>query len=81
MAAPTPLDRLPAFASLQAHAQRIKATHLRDLFAADPGRTPALTVESQEIHADFSKQRIDRAVLTDLIALLGQTPFAARRAV
>jgi glucose-6-phosphate isomerase len=80
MAAPTPLDRLPAFASLQAHAQRIKATHLRDLFAADPGRTPALTVESQEIHADFSKQRIDRAVLADLVALLDQTPFAARRA-
>ncbi|MEI6475675.1 MAG: glucose-6-phosphate isomerase [Planctomycetota bacterium] len=80
MAASTPLDRLPAFASLQAHAKRMNATHLRDLFAADPGRTPAFTVEAHDIHTDFSKQRVDPAVMSDLIALLGQTNFASRRA-
>ena len=80
MAASTPLDHLPAFALLQAHANRMKATHVRDLFAADPRRTAALTVEAQDIHADFSKQRVDQAVMSDLIALLGQTQFAARRA-
>ena len=53
MAASTPLDHLPAFALLQAHANRMKATHVRDLFAADPRRTAALTVEAQDIHADL----------------------------
>ena len=80
MAASTPLDHLPAFDLLQAHANRMKATHVRDLFAADPRRAAALTVEAHDIHTDFSKQRVDQAVMSDLIALLGQTQFAARRA-
>jgi len=80
MAATPALNELPAFRSLTAHAARIRSSHLRDLFAADPGRAGAFSAEAHEIHMDFSKQRVDAAVMRDLLALLGQTPFAARRA-
>jgi glucose-6-phosphate isomerase len=74
------LNELPAFRSLTAHAARIRSSHLRDLFAAEPGRAGAFSAEAHEIHMDFSKQRVDAAVMRDLLALLGETPFAARRA-
>ena len=80
MAATPALNELPAFRSLVAHAARIRSSHLRDLFAADPARAGAFSAEAHEIHMDFSKQRVDAAIMRDLLALLGQTPFAARRA-
>ena len=80
MAATPPLDALPAHRLLVAHAQRLGRTHLRDLFAGDPARAADLRAESHDVHLDFSKQRIDRAALADLIALLGQSSFARRRA-
>ena len=79
MAATPALNELPAFRSLVAHAARIRSSHLRDLFAADPARAGAFSAEAHEIHMDFSKQRVDAAIMRDLLALLGQTPFAARR--
>jgi glucose-6-phosphate isomerase len=80
MNAPAPLDTLPAHRSLQAHAARLGDVHLRELFAREPGRASAMTAEAHDLHLDFSKQRIDAAAMSDLLALLGQSGFAARRA-
>ena len=67
MAATPALNELPAFRSLVAHAARIRSSHLRDLFAADPSRAGAFSAEAHEIHMDFSKQRVDAAIMRDLL--------------
>ena len=43
---------------LATHAERLKAQHLRDLFAADPQRFERLSVEHDGLLIDFSKQRL-----------------------
>jgi glucose-6-phosphate isomerase len=80
MNAAAPLDTLPAHRLLQSHAERLRPVHLRELFASDPGRTAAMAAEAHDVHLDYSKQRIDAASMKDLLALLGQSGFEARRA-
>ena len=80
MNAAAPLDSLPAHLRLLAHAERLRGTHLRRLFADEPGRAAAMCASAHDIHADFSKQRVDAAAMRDLLALLAQSGFAARRA-
>ena len=80
MNAAAPLDTLPAHRLLQSHAERLRPVHLRELFASDPGRTAAMAAEAHDVHLDYSKQRIDAAAMKDLLALLGQSGFEARRA-
>ena len=58
-----------AWADLQKHQATIATCHLRDLFAADPGRCAALTVESGGLHFDYSKQRVNAETLALLVAL------------
>ncbi len=51
-----------------AHLAEIPRTsHLRDLFSADPSRADRYVVTAGDLRIDFSKQRIDEAVLTALI--------------
>ena len=80
MASPASLDSLPAHRQLVAHGERLRGVHLRDLFAADASRATAFAAEAHDVHADFSKQRIDAAAFRDLLALLGQSGLAERRA-
>jgi glucose-6-phosphate isomerase len=80
MADTPPLDALPAHRLLVAHAARLGRAHLRELFDIEPARAESMRAEAHDVHLDFSKQRIDRAALADLFALLGQSPFARRRA-
>jgi glucose-6-phosphate isomerase len=80
MASPASLDSLPAHRQLVAHGERLRGVHLRDLFAADASRATAFAAEAHDVHADFSKQRIDAAAFRDLLALLSQSGFAERRA-
>ena len=54
---------------LQAHADRLRETHLRDLFAQDPARTEWLCFQRSGLLIDFSKQRIDAPAFADLIEL------------
>ena len=58
-----------AWGALQAHRQTIASCHLRDLFAADPGRCAALTLESGGVYFDYSKQRVNAETLALLVAL------------
>ena len=44
IASPRPIDA-PAWAALQAHYEKVKDVHLRQLFAEDPKRGTRLTAE------------------------------------
>ena len=68
MASPD-LTSTPAWAALEAHHATIGGTHLRELFAADPGRVEALTFEAAGITADLSKHRVTAETLSLLVAL------------
>ncbi len=64
-----PLDSRPEWKALLAHAEKIKATHLRDIFKQDPKRGGELAVNALDMHFDFSKQRVTRETLQLLFAL------------
>ncbi|AXS79009.1 glucose-6-phosphate isomerase [Dechloromonas sp. HYN0024] len=49
----------PAWLALAEHARSIKHRHLRDLFAADPGRFERFSLSQDRILLDYSKQRLD----------------------
>lgn len=56
-----------ALARLADAAQAVPS--IADLFAADAGRSATLTFEGAGIHADFSRQQIDRGLLELLVAM------------
>ncbi|WP_341716149.1 glucose-6-phosphate isomerase [Micromonospora sp. FIMYZ51] len=55
--------------ALRKHADEIRATHLRDLFAADPQRGERLTVEVADLYIDYSKNLVTDETLGLLTAL------------
>ncbi len=69
-----------AWADLQKHQATIATCHLRDLFAADPGRCAALTVESGGLHFDYSKQRVNAETLALLVALAEESGLSDKTA-
>jgi glucose-6-phosphate isomerase len=68
-----------AWAALSADAERIRATTLSELFAADPGRTAAMTHEVAGMSADLSKNLVDAEVWRHLVDLARATGVEARR--
>ncbi len=67
---PTPtLTRDPAWRALEAHAADVGSAHLRELFARDPSRAGALSLEAAGLHADLAKQRITPETVRLLAAL------------
>ena len=61
--------------------RRCATTHLRDLFAADPGRAERLTGEAAGLFLDYSKNRVTDETLRLLVALAEQaaSPSGATR--
>ncbi len=53
--------------------------HLRTLFADDPGRAQRYVVDVADLRIDYSKHRIDDAVLAGLVSLADRSGVAARR--
>ncbi|MGO9083333.1 MAG: glucose-6-phosphate isomerase [Streptosporangiaceae bacterium] len=74
-----PLRDRPAWKALEQHYAQIEGTHLRDLFAADPGRGERLTAEAAGIHLDYSKNRITDETLALLVQLARECDVPARR--
>lgn len=66
-------------AALDAHVRRLAPTHLRTLLR-DEDRPGRLALEAGPLHADFSRQRLDEAVLADLAAWAAARGFGERRA-
>ena len=58
---PSPLRQSVAWQALEAHAEEMRGAHLRDLFAADPGRADRFTGEAAGIFVDYSKNRVTDA--------------------
>ena len=61
--------RTPEWRAVRAHAERLRDVHLRDLFAADPGRAERLRLQVGDVELDLSKHRIDDAALAALVEL------------
>jgi glucose-6-phosphate isomerase len=59
----TPLKQLPAWKALEAHADTLRGTHLRQLFADDPARGERFNAEAAGIFLDYSKHRITAETL------------------
>ncbi|MGA9389630.1 MAG: glucose-6-phosphate isomerase [Candidatus Sulfotelmatobacter sp.] len=73
------LTETPSWIALQAHYEKIKDFHLRQLFADDPGRSERLAVEIAGLYLDYSKNRITDETVRLLLQLAGERGVAARR--
>ncbi len=52
------LTARPEWLALSKHFEQIEPLHLRDLFAADPGRAERLSIEAAGLLLDYSKHRV-----------------------
>jgi glucose-6-phosphate isomerase len=68
-----------AWQALEAHFAEIRDTHLRELFAADPGRGERLVADGAGLHLDFSKNRLTDETVIMLGELAEERGVAARR--
>ncbi|MEU7005821.1 glucose-6-phosphate isomerase [Streptomyces sp. NPDC046332] len=75
----TRLNRLPEWAALGKHREQLGATHLRELFAAEPGRGTAYTLRVGDLHLDYSKHLVTDETLTLLRELATATGVAELR--
>jgi glucose-6-phosphate isomerase len=69
----------PAWKALQAHFDSVRGRHLRELFAADPGRGERMTVEGAGLFLDYSKHRVTDETVRLLLALAGECGVGERR--
>ncbi|HTL55443.1 MAG TPA: glucose-6-phosphate isomerase [Candidatus Limnocylindrales bacterium] len=72
------LTRRPAWKALSAHHKTIAPVHLRDLFRTDTERGTRMTVETEGLFLDFSKNRITDETLKLLIALAEESNLRER---
>jgi len=63
------LTERSAWKGLEAHFQKARSLHLRDLFANDPERGQRLAAEAAGIYLDYSKNRITRETVDLLLQL------------
>jgi len=63
------LTARPEWQALSAHFEQQKTVHLRELFAADPGRAERFSAEAAGILLDYSKHRITAQTLGLLLDL------------
>ena len=75
---PLPLRERPAWKALVAHRDRIQDRHLRELFAADPGRGERLTLEAAGVFLDYSKHRVTDETLRLLVQLADESGLRER---
>ena len=68
----------PAWSALTQHYEKIRATHLRDLFASDPSRGERMSAEGAGLYLDYSKNRITDETLALLVDLADQSGLAER---
>ena len=76
--ASTPLPQRPAWAALGKHFDEVASRHLREIFAADPGRGTRLTAEACGIFLDYSKNRVTDETLQLLVRLAEESGLRDR---
>ena len=67
-----------AWQRLQAQGARLAASHLRDLFAADPQRVERLSADFDGLHLDYTKQRVNAEAMDGLVALAEAAALPAK---
>jgi glucose-6-phosphate isomerase len=75
----TPLRERPSWKALEQHHSDIGGQHLRELFAADPGRGERLTAEAAGLYLDYSKNRVTDETLRLLFALAREADLEGHR--
>ena len=73
------LSDSPAWQALRRHREAVGDVHLRELFAADPGRAERLSLEAAGIHADLSKHRVTEETVGLLLRLAADRRVAEWR--
>jgi len=74
----TPGPRTPVWAELNAHATRLAAVPVRELFERDPKRFERFSREQAGLLMDFSRQRLDEIALAKLFQLADATGLRER---
>jgi glucose-6-phosphate isomerase len=74
----TPLRERPAWKALERHHAQIAERHLRELFAADPGRAERFALEAVGLYFDYSKNRISDETVRLLVQLAEQSDLRGR---
>jgi glucose-6-phosphate isomerase len=64
--------------ALQAHRNKVRPLHLRDLFLSDPTRGERLTAEAAGIFLDYSKNRVTDETLDLLVQLAEESGLRSR---
>ncbi|MFD7324461.1 glucose-6-phosphate isomerase [Streptomyces sp. NPDC059875] len=75
----TRLNRMPEWAALGKHREQVGDTHLRELFAADPGRGTAYALRVGDLYLDYSKHLVTDETLALLRELAAATGVAELR--
>jgi glucose-6-phosphate isomerase len=73
------LTEEPSWLALQAHYEKIKDIHLRQLFADDPSRGDRLAATAVGLYLDYSKNRITDETIRLLVQLADERGVADRR--
>ncbi len=73
------IDLSPEWAALVQHADVIRGTNLRQLFAHDPDRSSRLTFSVGNLTVDLSKQRVTPRAVELLLALADRADVVVRR--
>jgi glucose-6-phosphate isomerase len=73
-----PLTSRPAWKALQAHHDKVRELHLRELFADDAKRGERLAIEAAGLYLDYSKNRITDETLKLLVQLAEESGLRAR---
>jgi len=68
-----------AWDTVSREADRLKRTHLRDLFADDPGRFERFSARLDDLTLDYSKEKIDAPAWTALFDLARAAEVEAKR--
>src|SRR3984885_3955608 len=73
-----PLTERPAWKDLEAHFQKVRELHLRQLFATDRERGKHMTAEGAGIYLDYSKNRITDETIQLLLQLAEESGLRPR---
>ncbi len=73
------LRQTSAWQALEQNAGVLRGSHLRDLFAADPGRGETFSVEAEGLYLDYSKNRVTLDTIKLLLQLAEERGVAERR--
>ena len=73
------LGEMGSWKALAAHAEAVRGTTLKEMFAADAGRGTAMTAEAAGVFLDYSKNRVTKETLGLLFAVARETGVEAKR--